>query len=143
MRLHRIEIPIAMSLLELARKSAQPFQEFICYWTAFNNIYAVIADRGGVRPRLRVGADGQPKIKEVEGLRMAKVDTPKERAQLDSVFCEFGNELKNSLIIHEATRYFVYRTPQLEGQSLERDALGQRLNGVLKVGRTANREYTS
>ena len=143
MRLHRLDIPVAISFLQLARKTVQPFQEFICYWTAFNNIYAVIADMKGVRPTLQLGANNQVRTGAANGVRIARVKVPTEKEQIGLAFDQFEDELKHSLIMHKAASFFVYRTPQWRGQDLKEDALGQRINGVLKVGRTVNAKYPS
>jgi hypothetical protein len=146
MRLHRYDIPVAVSMIELARMILlQPFQEFICYWTAFNNIYTTIADREGCHARLRRNPDGtlktRPATRLIGNIKMASVDIPKETAQIDLAFTHFSKELKHRLITHENTRFFVYRVPVWKGQEIEFDTYGQKLNGVLNVGYTADPGY--
>jgi hypothetical protein len=43
--------------------------------------------------------------------------------------------------MHPTVAYFVERTPHWRGESIGKDAAGQRLNGVLNVGQTVNFDY--
>jgi hypothetical protein len=133
MRLHGFQIPVATSLLQLARTTNEPFQEFICYWIAFNNIYAVVADNMGIKPRI-ITDNGKPKFRDIHGIEMATVKAPQELAQIT-------DETRHRLIAHNATRFFVHRTPRWRGRKLKLDAKGQQLNGVLNVSRTVNADY--
>lgn len=44
------EVPVAYSMRamaeDLVHSASQPLQDFVCYWTAFNNIYVTVTDRG-------------------------------------------------------------------------------------------------
>jgi hypothetical protein len=140
---HNYEVPVAYSMIKLARQSSKetlPFQEFIFYWIAFNNIYATISDRKGKRAHIQK-KNGEPKFRQVGEVKMAAVQPVTERKQIELVIRELTDILKDELILHESTRYFVYRTPILHGRKIKRDALGQELNGVINIGKTANQEY--
>jgi hypothetical protein len=56
------QVPIAHSMVALAGSPStfafRPFQDFICYWTAFNNIYVTVAELKGRRARLKHLKDG-------------------------------------------------------------------------------------
>jgi hypothetical protein len=56
-------------------------------------------------------------------------------------FQEFSEDFIHRLIEHPSVRYFVYRTPSWQGQRLEHDAAGQRLNGVLNIGYTVSADH--
>jgi hypothetical protein len=140
MRFHGFQIPIAISLIQLARTTNEPFQEFICYWSAFNNIYAVLADSKGINAKI-VMKNGQTQFTNIHGIQMARVKPAKETEQIDLAFSQIKDDTKHCLLLHSATRFFVYRTPRWRERELKRDAKGQRLNGVLNVSRTINADY--
>jgi hypothetical protein len=145
MTFYSYEVPVAYSMVALAvgvpDNQYEPFQEYLCYWTAFNNIYATIAERVGLGARLSINADGTPKTKLDGHLRVEEVQFYPEQKLIDCAFREFSNELKHNLIMSPYTRFFVYRTPRWQGAPIETDSWGQRLNGVLNVGRTVSRQY--
>ena len=66
---------------------------------------------------------------------MAKVHIPEERERLEILFKTFSSPLKESLILHKCTRFFVNRLPRFQGHELTVDCRGQRLNGVLNIGK--------
>lgn len=139
---YRHQVPIAYSMIELVRQSAlhayEPFQEFMCYWMAFNNIYTTLSDNVGRRRELARSKDGTVKTRVVGGVILPKVEGPSEQEQLDIAFRHFDEELKRKLIMHNCTRFFVYRSPKWRGRAIQLDGRGQRLNGVLNVGYTIN-----
>jgi hypothetical protein len=49
--------------------------------------------------------------------------------------------LKERIIKHENTTFFVYRVPRWHDEPVEYDSQGQKLNGVLKVARTVSKDY--
>ena len=61
--------------------------------------------------------------------------------QIDLLIQEFEAKLKKDLITHENTKYFVYRTPKWGSHDITIDGWGQRVNGVIKVGYTVNKDY--
>lgn len=134
-----IEVPVAASMVQLARKAEHPFQKFGCYWIAFNNIYSVLSAETEFGPKAEKKRDGSSKIKEVSGIWMPVVRL-EERKQIKGVFNRFCDELKDQLIIHPSTDFFANRTPSWKGQEIGCNAMGQRLNGVLNVGKTLARE---
>jgi hypothetical protein len=139
------EVPVAHSMVALARRPStfafRAFQDFICYWTAFNNIYVTVAEQRGRRARLRYLDDGTIRTRLVANVRIPEVMPISERQQLDLVLGEFGDDLKHGLIEHTSTRFFAYRTPRWRGHRIESNASGQRLNGVINVGYTVNTDY--
>lgn len=142
MQLRRHEVPVAYSMVSLVQQlQRQRFHEFLCLWAAFNNIYATITDKSGSGPTLEM-SDGRPtKTQTIGHVKVPKVSYPPERKQIQLAFKHFGDDLKNRLILHESTRFFVYRTPRWRGRPVETDAGGQHLNGVLNVGYTTCREH--
>ncbi len=125
-------------LVEQGRHSEmEPIEQFMCYWVSFNNICVTIAHEQGCGPEL-LQAEGKLRLEQVGGFAMPRVRKPTEDEQLEAVFKMFSPQLKESLILHKYTRYFVNRLPRFEGQELTVDARGQRLNGVLNIGRTVD-----
>jgi hypothetical protein len=140
MQIAEYEVPVAHSMVamarHLARRQGHPLEAFTCYWAAFNNIYIVVAERRGLRPRFRRNGDGSIRTRTVGQVNVPEVTPAREREQIDMAVAEFTDDLKRRLVEHPSARFFAYRTPQWHGQPIERDAHGQRLNGVLNVGYT-------
>jgi hypothetical protein len=122
------------------KEKYQPFQEYMFYWTAFNNIYATIADYEGYSAQLKT-KDGAIETRLEGTITLPEVETPSERKQLELACSRFSDDLKHRLIIHDSTRFFVYRTPKWHNREINHDALGQQLNGVLNVSRTVSADY--
>lgn len=140
MQFHNWEVTVAYSMLELAEYSppkwSHLFQQYMCYWVAFNNIYTTLGDRNGKCAIIRYNPDGTLKTDKSQGFQFVKVDVPRERDLLDLAFDHFSKDLKHDLIMHESTRYLVDRIPRLNGKEVQTDAFGQILNGVMNVGRS-------
>src|SRR5215211_374891 len=98
------EVPVAYSMMALAshpaRSAFQPLQDFVCYWTAFNNIYVTVADKKGRRASLKRSIDGELETRLVANVRIPKVRSFSERGQIDLVLGEFSDELKHRLVEH-------------------------------------------
>jgi hypothetical protein len=143
----RHELPIAYSMMAAAdrvrprRDGRHPFDKFFLLWTAFRNIYTIIAHRQGYRIELIVDDDGTIATYTNGNLRIPKVKAISEIEQIHLALGEFDNPLKNSLIIHPSTKFFAERIPAWEGTKIEHDALGQRLNGVINVNYTSRSDY--
>jgi hypothetical protein len=132
---HNWEIPVAYSMLELAQRSSTDyqtyrlFQRYMCYWVAFNNIYATIGEREGLQPQLVPG-----KVDQIEGYQFARVNAPRERDLIDMAFIKFTDDLKHELAVHESTKFFVERKPLHNGRPVTVGQFNQPVNGVLNVG---------
>ncbi len=137
-RVARSMITMAMQLTE---QSAHPLQLFTCYWAAFNNIYVTIAEQLGRRARLVKDANGSVCTRTLGHVKVPKVNPVSERDQIDLAFQQFTDDLKRDLVGHPSTRFFVYRKPCWQGQTIESDINGQRLNGVLNVGYTVDNAH--
>lgn len=137
------EVPVAQSMLALIRRvsdeRARPFQSYMCYWIAFNNVYTTLT-AAEEPPEVR-HRNGKVQTITVAGHVMPRVKHAPERAQLERVLTYFPDDLKEALIHHESTRFFVERTPIWRGETIGEDSLGQRLNGVVNVGYTVSREH--
>ena len=123
-------------LIEHGRRSEiEPIEQYMCYWVSLNNICVTIAQERGCGPELML-SDGKPQLEQVSGFAMPRVRTPDEREQLQTVYKTFTPQLKEGLILHKYTRFFVNRLPRFQGHELTVDCRGQRLNGVLNIDRT-------
>lgn len=136
----RNEVPVAYSMVRCAERQTEPLSRFACFWMAFNNIYVVVADRNGLRPKYD-RRNGELATERRAHVAVPKVKPPKERDQIQSVFAALTDDVKHSLIIHSSTAFFVRRTPCWRNTRIEHDATGQRLNGVLNVGFTIDKRY--
>lgn len=135
------QFQLAFSMVRLVeqgcRTEMEPVEQYMCYWVSLNNICVTVAREQGYGPELLKSA-GRPQLEQVNGFAMPRVRKPKEDERLEAVFKVFPPQLKENLILHRCTRFFVNRLPRFEGQELTVDARGQRLNGVLSIGRTVN-----
>jgi hypothetical protein len=138
MILKRDQIAIAHRLLEAER---QPVQSFVCAWAAFEVIYITLAAGAGLRPTFALRRNGTMETRKEGKIKIAKTDVPSTREQIDVAFQHFGDELKHRLIVHPSTGFFVSRKPTWQGETVEMDGFGQRLNGVIDVSRTVDARY--
>ena len=143
------EAPVAHYMVALVRQLSnhnQPlpkpeyksFHEFMCYWVAFNNIYTKIADSDNKRPTLNRNSNGTVKTKTIANATIAKVEPVPEREQIKCALNKFSEDLKDQLIKHESTCFFLNRTPKMVDKI---DGFGQILNGVINVGHTVDPKY--
>lgn len=133
------QFQLAFSMVRLVeqgwRSEMEPTEQYMCYWVSFNNICVTIAHEQGYGPEL-LKSNGKLQLEQVGGFAMPRVRKPKEHHQLDAVSKVLSPQVKESLVLHKCTRFFVNRLPRFEGQELTVDSRGQRLNGVLSIGRT-------
>ncbi len=141
---HRYEVPVAYSLFALTRgiphEGYQPFHKYIFLWMAFNNIYTTNAEYRGYVPKLRTRR-GRIITKREGGVNIPEVSGPTEIEQIKLACAELSEELKHSLIMHPNIEFFLHRTPSWHMERLEYDKQRQKLNGVLNVGRTINKDH--
>jgi len=141
------ELPIAHSMIAAAnrvrprRDGRHPYEKFFLLWTAFNNIYTTIADRQGYSTQLIVSDDGTVATCPNGNVRIPKVKPVREREQIYLALGEFDDKLKNKLILHESTKFFINRVPFWQGTRIEQDTFGQRVNGVINVSYTSSPDY--
>jgi hypothetical protein len=70
------------------------------------------------------------------------VGQPTEKQQMENAFLYWDNKLKIELIKSPATEFFANRKPKLTGyKSVDSDADGQRLNGVLDISKTVDENH--
>jgi len=138
-RVWQFQLAIAMVRLVGQRHSGEiePLEQYMCYWLGFNNICVTIANEQGCRPAL-LTSGRRPQLEQIGEFSMPKVRMPDEGEQLEVVNRVLSPQLKEKLILHRSTRFFVNRLPRFEGEELTVDARGQRLNGVLNIGRTVD-----
>jgi hypothetical protein len=143
----RHELPIAYSMIDAAnrvrprRDGRHPFDKFFLLWTAFNDIYNVIAARAGLSTQLMLGEDGKVETYTNGNATIPKVIPVSESEQINLAVQELDSKLKHTLIMHESTHFFLSRTPYWQGKPIEMDAFGQKLNGVLNVNHTTRADY--
>ncbi len=125
----------------LAQQPAQLATQFICCWTAFINLCKVLSRRDGLRSHFGLRQNGTLCVQRKDVFKMAEVFAPAESAQLDHAFVHFPQDLNRRIILHENTRFFVYRTPVYAGKPVPRDAYRQRLNGVIDLECTLDPGY--
>lgn len=142
MTLKAQEFAVAHAMVALtdgtAKMPLEAFQQFMCYWSAFNNIYATLAEQNGKVPELKRDRQGNIEMRPTAGMQIPKVDPVSERNQIDIAFSRFSSELKHLLVVHPSTKFFACRTPRWRGKKIEFDVRSQRLNGVLNVGYTTS-----
>jgi len=131
----------AVKRIRPRRDGSHTYQGYFLYWTAFSSAYTVIAQQAGLRAQLRRAADGTVETTENGSVRIPLVDPVSEREQARLAVSEFSDRLKDRLIAHESTYFFAHRTPFWQGVEIERDFLGQRVNGVVDLGLTVDSEH--
>lgn len=150
MQFHPIEIPIATSMIELAEQAQHPFQKYFCFWAAFNNIYTLVAKRlidNNEVPNDRLVASSIRRNAQIEftdrpedwGYRFPKVLLPIENKQIREAVRQLNVTVKDAIISHPNTRFFVDRIPQ--GAPGQQDSRGQLINGVLNITRTTESNF--
>lgn len=143
----RQELPLAYSMIAAAKRirprrdGRQPFDQYFLYWTAFNSIYTTIGQRKGHKTQIKKDTDGSIITTSNGNVKIPEVVIAGESEQLRLVFQDFADDLKHSLILHQGTRYFVDRIPFWSGIRIENDAFGQRVNGVINVIHTTDKNY--
>jgi hypothetical protein len=147
MKFQRGELQMAESMVEAARRirprrdGRHTYEQYFFYWTAFNHIYTTIANRKGRRTHLEKHEDGSIVTTANGNVNIPKAVVVSESEQIQLACEEFGDDLKQALILHEGTKYFVGRIPSWEGIQIEYDAFGQRINGVIKIHHTSDSQY--
>jgi len=143
----RHELPLAYSMIAAAKRirprrdGQHPYEQYFLYWTAFNNIYTTIAHRAGCRTQLKENEDGSIVTIANGNVNIPEVVIVSEKEQIHLAINEFDDGLKDTLIHHEGTKYFVHRIPFWDGKPVEVDAFGQRVNGVINVDYTSDPQY--
>jgi hypothetical protein len=136
------EVPVAYAMISMARRISEvhyePFQEYMSYWTAFNNIYTTIADFNGLRPTFEI-VDGVKRTRSQWGYTFPTVRPVSEVAQIQAAIKQIPSEVSHQLIVSENTKFFVYR--KLRGLFTDVDSIGQKMNGVLNITRTISKEF--
>jgi len=143
----RSELPMAYVMVETAerikprRDGRHPADKYFLTWTAFSAIYATLAHRQGIRTELVHGEDGAVITHPNGSVQIPQVIPVSEQAQLALALADFDEPLKDALIRHPGTAFFLNRTPFWQGKKIEQDAAGQRLNGVLHVTHTTSADH--
>ncbi len=141
------EIPVATSMIKAARRLRKrkdgyhPFEKYVYYWTAFNNIYHNIAYLEGEQATYKKDKQGNIKTTLNGSVSIPAVKPVEERKQIELAINQFDNVLKHQLIMHDSTRFFVYRTPCWEEKSIQKDINGQTVNGVINVNYTTDSNH--
>jgi hypothetical protein len=137
--------PVTADMLILAQSAEWSTQEYICYWIAFNDIYTRVTLELMQRYALATLArdrDGHIKSRWEGTLKLTQYkNVITEREQIRKTIQHFDHSLRERLIRADETAWFVNRTPRWEGQEVEVDGWGQRLNGVINVGYTECRDF--
>lgn len=141
------EAPVAYAMMAAAKRirprrdGQHAYEQYFLYWTAFNNIYTTIAEREGLRTRLKRAQDGSIVTRANGSVRVPEVEVVSEDEQIELALGEFGDGLKHKLIVHEGTAFFARRIPYWQGLVIETDAMGQRVNGVIQISHTSEKEH--
>jgi hypothetical protein len=146
-KLQSHEIPFAYAMLATAarmrprRDGSHLYQKYYLYWSAFDNIYTTIADRKGISSRIKEDDQGAVVTLPNGNVNIPEVIVVNEREKLDIAIAELDANLMHVLITHQGTRFFLNRIPYWRGAEIEFDAFGQRVNGIINVNYTSDRQY--
>jgi len=142
----RDDLTIADKMLDLVDKdnATHPFQKFMCFWIAFNNIYTTNAYTLGKNDQLIKDASGEVQYRddELSGLRFPVISTRlNEKDQILKIIKETNIDFQKKLIFNPNLTYFVNRHPIFNGVEIKKDDLGQEVNGVINIKKTINANY--
>lgn len=146
-KLNASEIPVAYTMIATAqrvkprRDGQHPYQVYFYLWTAFDNIYSLLAGREGLEPKLLYNPDGSVARYANGGVNIPIVEEIREEALMQVAIDAFDLNLQHQLIQHESTRFFAHRIPYWQGKKIEHDADGQKVNGVIHVKHTLDAAY--
>jgi hypothetical protein len=136
MKFKTFEVPIAISLIQLAEDAQHPFQKYFSFWAAFNNIYTLVGRLRGLIVQPDLDRNGNPHTELRWNYSFPKVKIPSEKQQISEAINQLDAKTKDVIIQHPSIRFFVDRTPA--NVTRDHDALGQLINGVLNITRTIN-----
>ena len=141
------QIPLAYAMIAAAdrlrprRDGRHPIEKYFLLWTAFSAVYTTIAEQKGFRTELVVDEGGEVVTRQNGGVKIPIVEEINERDQVHAALEDFDVGVKHRLIAHTNLVFFLQRSPFWQGKKIERDASGQRLNGVVDVLSTTSSEY--
>lgn len=140
--------PIAFGMVHLARRSNQDiFSQYMCLWSAFNNIYQYLSDRDGFGSKLVYDTNRQLRTIEVAGYILPRVSKQSEAFTILYAIRKLDPYKTEEWLRLPQVSFFVNRTPQgAEGTRRPGtpdlfDSQGQRINGVLNRTRTVDPRY--
>lgn len=142
----RGDLPIADKMLDLVDKNyaTHPFQKFMCFWIAFNNIYITNTYTLGESDQLKKNNNGEVIYRDDQFSRfkMPSILTRShEKDQIVQVTKETDVDFQRLLISDQHLLFFVNRHPLFNGKEIKNDYLGQEVNGVINIKKTINSDY--
>jgi len=143
---YRDDLPIADKMLHLVDKghAIHPFQKYMCFWIAFNNIYTTNTYTLGKSDQLKRDVSGEVRYRtdEFSGLIMPVISTSlNEKDQIVETIKETDTNFQRDLISNPNLTYFVNRHPFFNGAEINIDKLGQEVNGVINIKKTIDADH--
>lgn len=142
------EVPVAKSVMQsldrigFSSSDEDIFIKYIMLWIAFNNIYVTLANQRGIKRKPETNKNDKSMKTITNGsIILPKMSRVTERAQIKAAYELFNDDIKDKLIKHESTNFFVNRVPRWEGRKIEFDTKGQRVNGVINLSYTYSKDY--
>lgn len=149
-KLKHEEVPVAYYMFKAGcEETKNSFDglafRFLCFWTAFNNIYTY---KYMYKPNQTGRQSDQGLKREVKwegNIPIPKASHISEKEMLDHLFKEcISEELKKKLVKSEYLEYFVERTPSRRGKPIKQFTYQEKdypLNGVINVGYTRSKDW--
>ncbi len=143
----RQDLPIAFTMLDAAerikprRDGRHLYDQYFLLWTAFHYFYSTIAAHKGLRTELVRNADGSIATRTNGSVQIPLVSPIHENELLFLALEELDNSVKNALILHESTQFFLNRSPFWQGIRIEVDGFNQPVNGVIRLFETVDPQY--
>jgi hypothetical protein len=141
------KVPTAYSMLAMAdrirprRDGQHVFQHYLLLWAAFEDMAGLIARRSGYVVKLKKTADGEIITVRNGNVNIPQVERVDEKQKIILVLQDLTADQKDMLIMHPSTDFLEKRIPRWQGMEIERDAFGQKLNGVLSLRDTCDACY--
>lgn len=144
LRMNLRSFPIAYGMINISQESnLNVFIRYMCLWSAFNNIYQILADKDNLGSEIN-RENPFKKRRPLEDYFLPNVKTLSEQTVILNAVQKISKYQQEELLHLPQVVFFVYRTPQgAKGVSCpDRPGLfdrhGQRINGVLNRTRTVD-----
>lgn len=117
------EVPVAYAMtkvvLDRQRDHGHPFHDFMCLWTAFNNIYRTLAANRGHLPHPKVLPGNVLSRKQNGSVRIPQVQRmPAETADIELAIGLLSDKTVDALLRMPETRFFAERIPSWNNRSI-------------------------
>ena len=103
-------LPVAHSLIKAAEDEVNLFNQYFYFWAAFNDIYSTISYADGNSNKIKIDKTSNlPKLRTNCNVSIPVVERVSEIGQIHLALDKFNFGLKDWLIAHDNTKFFLNR----------------------------------